>query len=175
MAHAPAVPRPHAPTTPDGLHAHPAPRPWTILAVLAVAQFMAILDVTVVNVALPSIGADLGFAAAELQWVVTAYVLLTGGLMLLGGRLADLAGRRQVFQAGLGLFTAASLLSGVAGSPGVLIAARGLQGTGAALLLPAALSILTTTYEGSQRATALAVWARWPAPAPPLASCSAGS
>jgi EmrB/QacA subfamily drug resistance transporter len=133
-------------------------RPWTILALIAVAQFMVILDVTVVNVALPSIDDALDFATGQLQWVVTAYVLFTGGLMLLGGRLADLAGRRRVFLAGLGIFTAASLASGLSWSPGSLIVARAAQGIGAALLLPSALSILTTSYEGHQRAVALGVW-----------------
>jgi EmrB/QacA subfamily drug resistance transporter len=133
-------------------------RPWTILALLAVAQFMVILDITVVNVALPSIGAELGFAAGDLQWVVTAYVVLTGGLLLLGGRMADLLGRRPVFLGGLALFTAASLVSGLAGSPEMLIAARAAQGLGAALLSPAALSIVTTTYSGPQRTRALSAW-----------------
>jgi EmrB/QacA subfamily drug resistance transporter len=135
-----------------------AHRPWTILALIAIAQFMVILDVTVVNVALPSIGDALGFATGQLQWVVTAYVLFTGGLMLLGGRLADLAGRRRVFLAGLGIFTAASLTSGLAWSPDSLIVSRAAQGLGAALLLPSALSIITTTYEGHQRTVALGVW-----------------
>jgi EmrB/QacA subfamily drug resistance transporter len=125
---------------------------------MAVAQFMVILDVTVVNVALPSIAADLRFAAGDLPWVVTAYVLLTGGLMLLGGRAADVLGRRLVFLAGLAMFTAASLASGLATSPGMLVAARAAQGLGAAFLLPAALSTVTATYEGAQRAKALAVW-----------------
>jgi EmrB/QacA subfamily drug resistance transporter len=133
-------------------------RPWAILVLLAVAQFMAILDVTVVNVALPSIGEALSFSASQLQWVVTAYVLFTGGLMLLGGRLADLTGRKTIFLAGLGVFTTASLASGLAWSPGVLIVTRALQGAGAALLLPSALSIVTTTYSGHQRAIALGVW-----------------
>jgi EmrB/QacA subfamily drug resistance transporter len=119
---------------------------------------MVILDVTVVNVALPSIGDSLRFSAEGLPWVVTVYVLFTGGLMLLGGRLADLAGRRRVFFAGLGLFTAASLASGLAWSPEALIVARSAQGVGAALLLPSALSLVTTTYEGAQRAKALGIW-----------------
>jgi EmrB/QacA subfamily drug resistance transporter len=136
-----------------------APRaPWSTLALLAIAQFMVILDVTVVNVALPSIGDALDFSGGDLQWVVTAYVLFTGGLMLFGGRMADLIGRRPIFLAGLGLFTVASLGSGLAWSPAALIAARALQGIGAAMLLPSALSIVTTTYEGPQRAKALAVW-----------------
>jgi EmrB/QacA subfamily drug resistance transporter len=133
-------------------------RPWGVLALLAVAQFMVILDITVVNIALPSIGADLGFARGDLQWVVTAYVLFTGGLMLLGGRAADLFGRRRVFLIGLGIFTLGSLGSGLAGSPGTLIASRAVQGLGAAMLSPAALSIVTATYTGSQRARALGIW-----------------
>ncbi len=137
---------------------HVERRPWTVLVLLAVAQFMVILDVTVVNVALPSIGRGLGFAAGDLQWVVTAYVLFTGGLMLLGGRLADLLGRPTVFGAGLAVFTTASLASGLAWSPLALIVARAVQGIGAALLLPSALSIVTTTYSGRQRAVALSVW-----------------
>jgi EmrB/QacA subfamily drug resistance transporter len=128
------------------------------LVVLSVAQFMVILDITVVNVALPSIGRALHFAPADLQWVVTAYVLCTGGLMLLGGRAADLLGRRRVFLAGLLLFTAASLASGLAPSEAALIASRAGQGVGAALLTPAGLAIITTTYAGGQRATALSVW-----------------
>src|SRR5262245_7690437 len=134
-------------------------RSWSVLILLCVAEFMVILDVTVVNLALPSIGRTLHFAAADLQWVVTAYVLLSGGLVLLGGRASDLAGRRRVFLAGLGVFTAASLASGLAPAAGVLIAARAGQGLGAALLTPAALSIITTTYSGRQRASALSVWA----------------
>ena len=143
----------HDHTDPD------SPRvPWTTLALLAVAQFMVILDITVVNVALPSIGDSLNFSSEDLQWVVTAYVVFTGGLMLLGGRMADLLGRRPVFLAGLTMFTAASLGSGLAWSPAALIATRALQGIGAAMLLPSALSIVTTTYEGDQRTKALAVW-----------------
>jgi EmrB/QacA subfamily drug resistance transporter len=133
-------------------------RPWGILALLAVAQFMVILDITVVNIALPSIGKDLGFAPGDLQWVVTAYVLFTGGLMLLGGRAADLFGRRRLFLTGLTVFTLASLGSGLAPSPGMLIASRAVQGLGAAMLSPAALSIVTATYTGSQRTRALGIW-----------------
>jgi EmrB/QacA subfamily drug resistance transporter len=135
-----------------------ARQPWSILLLLGAAQFMVILDITVVNVALPSIGAALDFAAADLEWVVTIYVLFTGGLLLLGGRLADRFDRRLVFLTGLSLFTAASLASGLAPSPGALIASRAAQGLGAALLTPAALSIVTTTYTGSQRAKALSAW-----------------
>ena len=133
-------------------------KPWAALVLLAVAQFMVILDVTVVNVALPTIGDALRFAPGQLQWVVTAYVLFTGGLMLLGGRLADMLGGRRVFGAGLLVFTAASLLSGLAWSPMALIAARAAQGVGAAMLLPSALALITTTYTGHQRTVALGVW-----------------
>jgi EmrB/QacA subfamily drug resistance transporter len=128
------------------------------MVVLSVAQFMVILDATVVNVALPSIARSLGFAAGDLQWVATAYILASGGLVLLGGRAADVAGRRRIFLAGLTLFTAASLASGLAPTAGALIAARAGQGLGGALLTPAALSIITTTYAGPQRATALGLW-----------------
>ncbi len=131
---------------------------WTVLALLAIAQFMVILDVTVVNVALPSIGDALDFSSGQLQWVVSAYVLFTGGLMLLGGRVADLVGRRPVFLTGLGVFTAASLTSGLAWSADALIVSRAVQGFGAAMLLPSALSIITTTYDGHQRSVALGVW-----------------
>jgi EmrB/QacA subfamily drug resistance transporter len=133
-------------------------RPWWVLILLCVAEFMVILDVTVVNVALPSIGRALHFGAGGLQWVITAYVLLSGGLVLLGGRASDVVGRRRVFLAGLGVFTVASLASGLAPSAGALIAARAGQGLGAALLTPAALAIITTTYSGAQRAAALSAW-----------------
>jgi EmrB/QacA subfamily drug resistance transporter len=144
---------PGTPSTPDGDR-----RPWLLMVLLSVAQFMVILDATVVNVALPSIARSLGLAAGGLQWVVTAYVLASGGLVLLGGRAADVAGRRRIFLAGLTVFTAASLASGLAPAAGALIAARAGQGLGAALLSPAALSIITTSYAGAQRATALGVW-----------------
>ena len=133
-------------------------RPWSLLILLCAAQFMVILDATIVNVALPSIRRALHFAPTDLQWVVTAYVLATGGLLLLGGRAADLLGRRRIFMAGLATFTAASLASGLAPSSEALIASRAAQGVGAALLSPAALSILTTTYAGAQRARALSTW-----------------
>jgi EmrB/QacA subfamily drug resistance transporter len=148
----------HSAFTPTKTEKSAGRKPWTILALLSIAQFMVILDITVVNVALPSIGADLGFAAGDLQWVVTAYVLFTGGLLLLGGRMADLFGRRPVFFSGLTLFTAASLASGLAPTPEALIVSRAAQGLGAAMLSPAALSIITTTYEGAQRTRALSVW-----------------
>jgi EmrB/QacA subfamily drug resistance transporter len=134
-------------------------KPWTTLILLGLAQFMVTLDITVVNVALPSIGEDLGFAEADLQWVITSYVLFTGGLLMLGGRANDLFGRRRVFLAGLTVFTLASLASGLAPSPEALIGARAAQGIGAAMLTPGALAIVTTTYEGEQRTAALAAWA----------------
>ncbi len=137
-----------------------ASKPMLALVLLCAAQFIVILDVTVVNVALPSIQADLGFAFGDLQWVVTAYTLAFGGLLLLGGRAADLLGRRRVFLAGLGLFTAASFASGLAASQEMLLAARALQGMGAALLSPAALSLITAIFpEGPARNRALAAWA----------------
>jgi EmrB/QacA subfamily drug resistance transporter len=132
---------------------------WFALAVIVTAQFMVVLDVAIVNVALPSIKTDLNFSQESLQWVVTAYSILFGGVLLLGGRLADLLGRRRLFVAGLLLFTVSSLLDGLAWSEGSLIAFRSLQGLGAALLSPAALSILTTTFsEGRERNLALGIW-----------------
>src|SRR3954469_6660700 len=132
---------------------------WSPLTVLALAQFMVVLDVTIVNVALPHIQADLGFSSTALQWVISAYTLLFGGFLLLGGRAGDLLGRRRVFTVGLALFSAASLVCGLAPTPGILIAARGVQGLGGALLSPAALSILTVTFAaGRERNLALGVW-----------------
>jgi EmrB/QacA subfamily drug resistance transporter len=134
-------------------------RRWLILSVLVVAQFMVVLDVAIVNVALPTIKNDLHFSEDSLQWVITAYAILFGGVLLLGGRMADLLGRRRVFMVGMGVFTIFSLLDGLAWSSGSLIAFRGLQGLGAALLAPAALSILTTTFrEGRDRNLALGIW-----------------
>jgi EmrB/QacA subfamily drug resistance transporter len=136
-----------------------ARRKWFALALLLGVQFMVVLDIAIVNVALPSIQTDLGFSQANLQWVVSAYALLFGGFLLLGGRIADLIGRRRVFVVGLVVFTGASLLSGLSWSEGSLIGARGLQGLGAALITPAALSILTTTFaEGKERNAALGAW-----------------
>jgi EmrB/QacA subfamily drug resistance transporter len=130
------------------------------LVLLCAAQFMVILDITVVNVALPSIQSDLGFAIGDLQWVITAYTLAFGGLLLLGGRAADLFGRRRLFLAGLATFTGTSLLAGLAESPNALLAARVGQGTGAAMLSPAALALVTTIFpEGPERRRALAAWA----------------
>src|SRR6476469_1130233 len=134
-------------------------RRWLILSVLVVAQFMVVLDVAIVNVALPTIKNDIHFSENGLQWVITAYAILFGGALLLGGRMADLLGRRRVFMAGLVVFTVFSLLDGLAWSSASLIAFRGLQGLGAALLAPAALSILTTTFqEGRDRNVALGIW-----------------
>src|SRR5215208_1225521 len=134
-------------------------RKWLALALLASVQFMVVLDIAIVNVALPSIQTDLGFSQENLQWVVSAYALFFGGFLLLGGRTADLVGRRRVFVVGLIVFTGASLLSGLAWSEVSLIAARALQGLGAAMITPAALSILTTTFaEGRERNMALGAW-----------------
>ena len=142
----------------DAATSDPGRQPWWLLILLCVAQFMVILDATVVNVALPSIARSLSFTTDGLQWVVTAYVLASGGLVLLGGRAADIIGRRPVFLTGLAIFTAASLASGLAPTAGALIAARAGQGAGAALLTPAALAIVTAAYSGPQRATALGTW-----------------
>jgi EmrB/QacA subfamily drug resistance transporter len=133
-------------------------RKWLVLAVTVAAQFMVIVDVSVVNVALPAIKQDLHFSQDNLQWVITAYAVLFGGTLLLGGRLADLLGRRRVFMAGVAVFTVGSLLSGLAWSAGALITTRALQGLGGALLAPAALSIIVTTFrEGPDRNRALGV------------------
>jgi EmrB/QacA subfamily drug resistance transporter len=132
---------------------------WLALALLATVQFMVVLDIAIVNVALPSIQVDLGFSQENLQWVISAYALFFGGFLLLGGRAADLLGRRRLFVAGLILFSAASLASGLAWSDEALILFRAVQGLGAAIITPAALSILMTTFaEGRERNTALGVW-----------------
>jgi EmrB/QacA subfamily drug resistance transporter len=137
----------------------PDPRRWWALALLCGAIFMVLLDGTIVLVALPSIGADLGFSEQDLQWVLSAYALAFGGLLLLGGRAADLLGRRRVFMAGVLLFTAASLMCGLAWSPAALLAARVVQGVGAAIMTPTALSIISTTFpEGAERTKALGIW-----------------
>src|SRR5580693_4050492 len=141
-------PAPVAPPAPAGLD----PRRWWVLALLCGAFFMVLLDGTVTIVALPSIGAGLGLSGSDLPWVVSAYALAFGGLLLLGGRAADLLGRRRVFTGGLLLFTAASLVCGLAWSPAALFAARVAQGAGAAIMTPTALSIISTTFpEGSER------------------------
>src|SRR3954452_17427498 len=132
---------------------------WRAFAVLAVAYFMTIVDLTIVNVALPTIGRDLHFSESGLQWVVTAYGLTFGGLLLLGGRAADLLGRRRIFMVGLALFTTASLACGLAGNDAFLIVMRGVQGAGAAIVLPAALSIVMNMFaEGAERNKALGIW-----------------
>jgi len=137
----------------------PDSRRWWALALLCGAFFMVILDAAIVTVALPSIEEDLGFTSQGLQWVVSAYALTFAGLLLLGGRAADLLGRRRVFMVGLVIFTLASLLCGLAWSDHALIGARALQGIGAAIMTPSALSIITTTFEeGAERNKALGIW-----------------
>src|SRR6184192_314645 len=132
---------------------------WFVLAVVGAAFFMTILDVAIVNVAIPSIQRDLDIAESTVQWVITAYAITFGGFLLLGGRMADLLGRRRIFIGGLVLFTLASLDCGLANSAGVLIGARAVQGIGAAIISPAALSIVTTTFEeGAERNKALGIW-----------------
>jgi EmrB/QacA subfamily drug resistance transporter len=134
-------------------------RKWLALALLSVVQFMVVLDIAIVNVALPSIQVDLGFSQENLQWVISAYALVFGGFLLLGGRAADLLGRRRIFLGGVVVFTTASLLAGLAWSEASLIAARAFQGLGAAIITPAALSILSVTFsEGRERNIALGVW-----------------
>src|SRR5881398_3524798 len=136
-----------------------AERRWSALALIVTAQFMVILDVAIVNVALPSIKSDLGFSPTNLQWVISVYAILFGGALLLGGRLADLLGRRRLFVGGLALFTASSLLCGLAWSETSLIAFRAVQGLGGALLAPAALSLLMTSFaEGPERNLALGIY-----------------
>jgi EmrB/QacA subfamily drug resistance transporter len=146
----------HAPSAPS------PPRnvnPWLVLVIACMAQFMVVLDITVVNIALPSVQRGLHFSPSNLQWIVNAYTLVFGGFLLLGGRAADLIGRKRLFMAGVIVFTLASMLNGVAQSSGMLIIGRGLQGLGGALVSPAALSIVTTTFsDGEQRTKALAVW-----------------
>jgi EmrB/QacA subfamily drug resistance transporter len=137
----------------------PQDKKWLALALLALAQFVVVLDASIVNVALPSIGRDLQFSQDDLSWVVNSYTLFFGGFLLLGGRMADLLGRRRLFVAGLVLFALASLAGGLSTSPGMLIAARAVQGLGAALLSPAALSLITVIFaEGAERNRALGVW-----------------
>jgi EmrB/QacA subfamily drug resistance transporter len=134
-------------------------RTWLALALLCVVQFMVVLDIAIVNVALPSIQVDLGFSQENLQWVISAYALVFGGFLLLGGRAADMLGRRRLFLAGIVVFTVGSLLAGLAWSEASLIGARALQGFGAAVITPAALSILSTTFaEGRERNIALGAW-----------------
>jgi EmrB/QacA subfamily drug resistance transporter len=137
----------------------PQDKKWLALALLALAQFVVVLDAAIVNVALPSIGSDLDFSQDNLSWVVNAYTLFFGGFLLLGGRVADLVGRRRMFVAGLILFAVASLAGGLATSSGMLVGARAVQGLGAALLSPAALALVTVIFtEGAERNKALGVW-----------------
>src|SRR3954469_7942525 len=132
---------------------------WGALGLIVVAQFMVLLDLSIVNVALPSIETDLSFSPSNLQWVISAYAIPFGGFLLLGGRLADIVGRRRVFSLGVLIFTVASVLSGLAWSEEALIAFRALQGFGGALFVPAALSLLMTTFaEGADRNLALGIW-----------------
>ena len=139
--------------------AAPDPRRWKALILICTAIFVVVLDIAIVNVALPTIQDDLNFAERNLQWVITAYGLTYGGFLLLGGRAADLIGRRIIFMIGLGIFGAASLVCGLSTSSGMLIAARGVQGFGAAIVTPAALSIISVTFtEGSERNKALGAW-----------------
>jgi EmrB/QacA subfamily drug resistance transporter len=137
----------------------PDPLRWKALAIVCAAFFMTVLDVSIVNVALPSIGKALNFSQDNLQWVITAYAITFGGFLLLGGRAADLLGRRRVFYVGVAVFTIASFFCGLAWSEGVLIGARAVQGLGAAIISPAALSIITTMFdEGAERNKALGIW-----------------
>jgi EmrB/QacA subfamily drug resistance transporter len=140
-------------------HTGPDPRRWQALAIVCVAMFMTVLDVSIVNVALPSIQTSLHVKESTLQWVIVAYTITFGGFLLLGGRTADLLGRRRMFMVGMAVFAAASLVCGLAGSIAVLIVARTIQGVGAAIVSPATLSIITTTFEeGSERNKAVGIW-----------------
>lgn len=154
-----AARHPHSPatTSPDEAPAGPR-RSWAVLAVALAAQILVVLDISVVNTALPTIGASLDLASSELQALVTAYLVMSGGALLLGGRIADLLDRRRVFLTGLAVFTLASLVSGFADSGAQLTATRALQGLSAALLTPSALSIIMTTYSGDQRKKGLVLW-----------------
>ena len=149
----------HARNAPGYAGTPPGARQWTALILLCFAQFMLIVDITVVQVALPSIGEALGLSRESLTWVVTAYTLFFGGLMVFGGRLADALGARRTLLAGLALFTLASLLCGLATTGTALVAGRAAQGVGAALLSPSALAIITTTFTGNHRNKALGIWA----------------
>lgn len=137
---------------------HTSKKSWAVLSVALVAQILVVLDISVVNTALPSIGTSLDLSSGSLQWLVTAYLMMSGGGLLLGGRVSDLLSRRAVFLTGLGMFTTASLVSGLAANGTELIAARALQGLSAAVLTPSAMSLIMTTYAGAQRKTALALW-----------------
>ncbi|HEX5562338.1 MAG TPA: MFS transporter [Nocardioidaceae bacterium] len=154
--HTGARPEPHA--RPDAPEDSGPRRSWAVLAVALTAQILVVLDISVVNTALPSIGRSLTLDSGQLQWLVTAYLMMSGGGLLLGGRIADLMSRRTVFLTGLGVFTLASLVSGFASNGSELIAARAAQGVAAALLTPSALSLVMTTYAGDQRKKGLALW-----------------
>jgi len=151
-------PQPHADAHREGPRAHPESAGMALLLLLALAQLMVILDISAVNVALSDLAGDLDIGGGDLGWTITSYSLVFGSLLLLGGRAADLLGRRRVFLTGLGVFAVASLASALATSEAVFFAARAGQGLGAALLSPAALSIITTTFQGPDRAKALGVW-----------------
>ena len=140
------------------VHANSDRRPWTVLILALAAQVLVVLDISVVNTALPTIGRSLDLRGGDLQWLVTAYLLTSGGGLLFGGRVADVFPRRRVFLGGMVIFTFASMLSGLAASAGVLIGARAGQGLGAALMTPAALSLIMTTYSGAQRVKGLTLW-----------------
>jgi MFS family permease len=145
-----------------------------VVLVLCVAEFMVLLDISATNVALASIGRDLGFSQADLQWVVTAYRLVFGGLLIFFGRVGDLWGRRRVLLLALATFSLASLSCGLSQAPGWLVGSRAVQGVGAAMLVPSALSLLSGGFpEGPARNRALGVWGRWPRSAPPPACCLA--
>src|SRR5436305_331685 len=146
-------------STQAATHEH-AVNPWIVLVLVCLAQFMVVLDATIVNVALPSIQKDLKMTEANLQWIVNAYALLFGGFLLLGGRAGDLIGRKRVFLTGVVMLTVGSLVCGLAQNETALILSRGAQGLGAAFVSPAALSIVTTTFaEGAERTKAMGVWA----------------
>ena len=155
MHHKPKHSTHHSPA--DSTDAHAKSHRW-LLPVLLVAQLMVILDITAVNIALPHIAADLQLSSSNISWTITSYSLIFGSLLLFGGRAADLLGRRRMFVTGLGVFTASSFASAMAGSAAMLFASRAGQGLGAAILSPAALSIITSAYQGSRRAKALSAW-----------------
>ncbi|MEN0013318.1 MAG: MFS transporter, partial [Solirubrobacteraceae bacterium] len=142
----------------DEVAAHPHHNRWLVLAIVCFGQLMVILDATIVNVALPAIRSDLDLSASGLQWIVNGYTLAFGGFLLLGGRLGDVFGRRSIFIAGVLVFTFASLMNGLSSNEEMLVGFRSLQGFGGALLSPAALSIITTEFEGPDRAKAMSVW-----------------
>src|SRR3954452_15457886 len=155
MHHRPRHPKSKVATTREDARAQP--HRW-LLPVLLVAQLMVILDITAVNIALPHIATDLQLSGSSISWTITSYSVIFGSLLLFGGRAADLLGRRRMFFTGLSVFTASSFASAMAGSAGALFAARAGQGLGAALLSPAALAIIMSAFQGSQRAKALAAW-----------------